>query len=150
MSDIPVPPSTDLVGEVADLLHAVGHRVRRGIRAELEPLGLTPARARALAAVVRADDAGSTVRMGDLAAQLRVAPRTATEVVDALAAAGLVERASDPCDQRAVTLRPTGAGRETAERAAGARHRTVAAMAADLAPADVEALRALLGRLDEG
>jgi DNA-binding MarR family transcriptional regulator len=46
-----------------------------------------------------------------LAERLHIAARSATEVVDALEARGLVERGPDPDDRRATLVRPTEAAR---------------------------------------
>ena len=45
-----------------------------------------------------------------LAAHLHIAPRSATEVVDALEAKGLVHRSPDPTDRRATLVSLTGRG----------------------------------------
>ena len=50
------------------------------------------------------------MRPGALAEHLRIAPRSATEVVDDLQERGLVERAPDPADRRATLVRLTEAG----------------------------------------
>lgn len=150
MRNIPEPDRPDTVGELADLLESVGRRVRRAVRAELEPFGLTPARGRALRAIVVADDAGNRVRMGDLAEALRIAPRSATEVVESLVAAGLVERDRDAGDRRAVALRPTDEGRAAATRMSVARRRAVADLSRALSDTELGSLRDLLRRLDQG
>jgi DNA-binding transcriptional ArsR family regulator len=49
-------------------------------------------------------EAGS-LRMGDLAAQLGVAARTVTDLVDGLEKAGLLTRRPDPRDRRATSVR---------------------------------------------
>ena len=51
------------------------------------------------------------MRPSALAERLHIAARSATEVVDALEAAGLVERTPDPDDRRATLVRPTDAAR---------------------------------------
>ena len=52
------------------------------------------------------------MRPSVLADHLRIAPRSATEVVDALEERGWVQRSPDPTDRRATTSTLTGAGRE--------------------------------------
>ena len=85
----------------------------------------------------------SPVRMADIAAALDVVPRTATSIVDALEAAGLVARSADASDRRAVLVRLTDDGRELQERLRWARVR-----AADEALAPLsESERAELARL---
>lgn len=51
------------------------------------------------------------LRMGELAERLGVSAATASRTVDALAAHGLVRRAADPDDARAVRVEPTARGR---------------------------------------
>ncbi|MFC8304276.1 MarR family winged helix-turn-helix transcriptional regulator [Specibacter sp. NPDC057265] len=55
---------------------------------------------------------GKPMRLKDLAERLRIAARSATEVVDQLEAKGLVGREADPSDRRATLIVPTAAGRE--------------------------------------
>jgi DNA-binding MarR family transcriptional regulator len=50
------------------------------------------------------------MRPGQLSQRLRIAPRSTTEVVDALVERGLVERHADPDDRRATLVTPTPAG----------------------------------------
>ena len=52
------------------------------------------------------------LRPGELARHLRIAPRSATEVVDELERRGLVGRRPDPADRRAVLVGLTDRGRE--------------------------------------
>ncbi|MEX5293939.1 MarR family transcriptional regulator [Kocuria sp. CPCC 205268] len=112
---------------LGDLLHAVFRRLRRRWAEQLAPFGLTPHQFRALDALAghtgahrhphdragaccREDGPGS-LRVKELADALRIAPRSATEVVDLLEQKGLVERVPDPSDRRAtlVALTPEGA-----------------------------------------
>src|SRR5699024_10014861 len=51
------------------------------------------------------------LRLSDLARRLRIAPRSATEVVDALCERGLVEREPSSTDRRATSLVLTAKGR---------------------------------------
>ncbi|MFF0902149.1 UNVERIFIED_CONTAM: MarR family transcriptional regulator [Kocuria sp. CPCC 205316] len=112
---------------LGDLLHAVFRRLRRRWAEQLAPFGLTPHQFRALDALAgcpggtghRHGPAGNcrhgggsgSLRVKDLADALRIAPRSATEVVDLLERKGLVERVPDPSDRRAtlVALTPRGA-----------------------------------------
>jgi DNA-binding MarR family transcriptional regulator len=50
------------------------------------------------------------MRLSELSDRLRIAPRSATEVVDALEARGLVQRRPDPGDRRATLVEVTGDG----------------------------------------
>jgi DNA-binding MarR family transcriptional regulator len=93
--------------ELSDLLMRAARTQRRRWRDVLAPWDLSPHQARALRVVCERDG----VRLSDLAEALHIAPRSATEVADGLQDRGLVERAPDPADRRAVLLRPTDDGR---------------------------------------
>ena len=99
---------SDEAAQLSDLVMRVARTQRRRWREVLAPWDLSPHQARALARGLRASDG---VRLSDLAETLHIAPRSATEVADGLQQRGLVERAPDPADRRAVLLRPTAEGR---------------------------------------
>ena len=88
---------------------AVAHQIRKRQVAALEPFGIGPSHSRALRVLERAD---GPMRLGDLAERLRIVPRSATDVVDALEASGHVQRRPDPHDRRAVLLELTPAGHD--------------------------------------
>jgi len=88
-----------------DLLFGTARRLRRELASALLEADVTPAQARALRIVME----HGAVRPSSLAEHLHIAARSATEVVDALEARGLVERAPDPDDRRATLVRPTPA-----------------------------------------
>lgn len=151
--------------DLGDLMHVVFRRLRRRWSAQLEPLGVTPHQVRALRGVAEgagggigsgagtraaagsvADDDGG-VRLRDLAGRLRIAPRSATDVVDQLESRGLVERAADPADRRAVRIRLTDGGRGLLRRVHEARRTEAADFFAVLAPADRAELARLLARV---
>lgn len=92
-----------------DLVMALARRVRRAHLDALSAWHVTPSQSRALR-VISLDEDG--VRPSVLAEQLRIAPRSATDVVDTLEERGWVRRSPDPTDRRATTLTLTGAGRE--------------------------------------
>ena len=54
------------------------------------------------------------MRLSELSEHLRIAPRSTTEVVDALQERGLVQREPDPHDRRATLVRLTDRGNEIA------------------------------------
>ncbi|KOX04929.1 MarR family transcriptional regulator [Micromonospora sp. NRRL B-16802] len=80
--------------------------MRRQTREALAPWDITPSQSRALGVLARHGE----VRPGTLAEHLRIAPRSATEVIDDLQARGLVERRSDPADRRATLVVLTAEG----------------------------------------
>lgn len=96
--------------ELGQLLPFIGRRLRHQRSQELEQFGLAPSQARAFAVITRFLDHGTELRLSTLADRLRIAPRSATEVVDALQAKGLIERVSSPGDRRAVAVQVTPEG----------------------------------------
>ena len=95
---------------LADAFRAVSRQLRHQTQQALAPWDVTPSQARALGVLTR----HGPVRLGTLSEHLRIAPRSATEVVDSLAAAGLVERRPDPDDRRATRVALTSRGGEAA------------------------------------
>jgi DNA-binding MarR family transcriptional regulator len=107
---------------LADAFRAVSRQLRVQTQQALAPWDVTPSQSRALGTLVR----HGAVRLGTLSEHLRIAPRSATEVVDTLVAAGLVERRPDPADRRATLVALTPRGEEV-----GAAIRTARAAEAD-------------------
>jgi DNA-binding MarR family transcriptional regulator len=95
--------------QTGDLVMAVARRVRRAHLEALARWQVTPSQSRALR-VLSSRPGG--MRPSVLADELHIAPRSATEVADALEERGWVARAPDPTDRRATTLTLTDAGRE--------------------------------------
>lgn len=141
-------PALERSGTAVDLILELARRLRRhGV--DTSPWQISPHQGRALGMIRRrcADPQHPGVRISDLAAALRIAPRSATEVVDALEAAGLVQRAPDPRDRRAVLVSPTETGRAVAEQIAAARRAAASSILASLTAPEQRALETLLGRL---
>lgn len=99
----PNPGSGD---STSDLLMTAARSMRRSFGEAMRAWDITPSQARALRIV---GELGS-VRLSVLAERLRIAPRSATEVVDALEERSLVAREPDPDDRRATCVVPTPAG----------------------------------------
>ena len=140
-----VPPSPD--DDLGELIVRAARSLRGRWREVLEPWDLSPHQARALMVVGRAEGG---MRLSALAEGLRIAPRSATEVVDGLAGRGLVERVPDPTDRRAVLVLVTDeGGRVMAE--VGAARAADARAALGRIPADERAeLARLLRRFVDG
>ena len=85
---------------------AVARRLRDTSQETLAPWDITPAQLRALRMLRR----HGIMRLSELSDRLRIAPRSATEVVDALEARGLVQRRPDPGDRRATLVEVTDDG----------------------------------------
>jgi DNA-binding MarR family transcriptional regulator len=129
----------DGMAALGDLLMRAARTLRRRFGAVLAPWDLSPHQARALRVV----GSGDGVRLSELAEALRIAPRSATEVADGLQERGLVERAADPTDRRAVVLTVTEAGRQVQREVDAARAADSAELFARLSAAD----RAELARI---
>ena len=129
--------------ELGELLMRVSRIQRRRWRNALAPWDLSPHQARALMVIC----AGDGVRLSDLAEQLRIAPRSATEVADALQERGLIERTPDPGDRRAIILRPTAEGRRIRGEIGAARAADSSELFARLSPGDRDALTRILRAL---
>ena len=92
---------------LGDAFGAVARRLRSASMASLSAWDVTPSQMRAIR-ILTGHEGG--VRSSELAHHLHIAPRSATEVIDALEAKRLVARSPDPTDRRAtlVSLTPRG------------------------------------------
>lgn len=95
---------------LSDLFWSVARRMRHASQESLARWDISPSHARVLGVLAR----HGTMRLSELARQLRIAPRSTTEVVDALEDRGLIERQPDPSDRRATLVVLTGTGAEVA------------------------------------
>jgi DNA-binding MarR family transcriptional regulator len=163
MAPDPAGPSVDDVGsdgsgpeeasaeevsaaELTERVMRVAHHIRRAAMATL-PVDLTPAQSRALRIIARAAE---PMRMGELAATLGVVPRSATGLVDALEATGMVVRTVDPSNRRSVLVSLTGRGLAVQEEMSKARAQAGAGMFDVLTGAERRQLAELLGRIAQG
>ncbi len=128
---------------LGDLLFAVSRRLRHRFVHSLAPTGLSPHHARALRLV----DRDGPMRLGELAAALHVVPRSVTDVVDALADAGLVAREPDPTDRRATVIRTTPEGHQRAMQVEELRQRDAEDLFGRLSASDRAELERLLHQL---
>ncbi|MEP9394259.1 MarR family transcriptional regulator [Gordonia sp. VNK1] len=90
-----------------DLVMTTSRALRRRWVGTLDPWHLSPHEARALRVVAHSENP----RLGEIAQRLRIAPRSATEVIDRLEDRGLTERVPDERDRRARCVRTTPEGR---------------------------------------
>jgi DNA-binding MarR family transcriptional regulator len=132
--------------QLADLFQRLTKRLRRAQLARLAPLGLTPAQERALRMITRSDE---PLRMTELADRLGVVPRSVTTVIDSLERAGLVRRAVDPANRRAIRLHLTDAGLAVREEMRQARRQASEDLFAPLSADQRRALIGLLAVLDD-
>ncbi|MGW9551319.1 MarR family winged helix-turn-helix transcriptional regulator [Citricoccus zhacaiensis] len=155
--------------DLGDLMHAAFRRLRHRWSHQLAPFDLTPYQFRALQAVGggahghgpdghgtcaehrRCQEAGRHIeeglRLKDIADRLRIAPRSATEVIDQLEAKGLVERRPDPADRRATRISLSGAGVQLREDVREARRREAGDYFSVLSQPDQAELARLLTEL---
>ncbi|WP_430785974.1 MarR family winged helix-turn-helix transcriptional regulator [Actinoplanes sp. G11-F43] len=118
---------------------AVTRRLREHTRVTLEPLHISPSQSRAVMVLSKHGE----MRLSALAEHLRIAPRSATEVIDDLQRRGLVQRKPDPSDRRATLVVLTEPGADTARRIREARATEGERLFAGLQPSD----RAELSRI---
>jgi DNA-binding MarR family transcriptional regulator len=100
--------AADLAGDdaLAEAFWAVARQLRERSQETLAPWDITPAHLRALRTLRR----HGTLRLSELSDHLHIAPRSTTEVVDALEARDLVRRRADPGDRRATLVEVTERG----------------------------------------
>ena len=128
---------------LSELFRLVNRRLRNLGRESSQPWDLTPAQSRALGVLLRQ----GPLRLSELAERLRIVPRSATEVVDALEGAGLVQRHPDPQDRRAVLVAPTERGARIGAAARAAREAEAERFFGVLSPADRADLTRILKTL---
>ncbi|MEV1332232.1 MarR family transcriptional regulator [Micromonospora costi] len=128
---------------LAEAFWGVARRLRHRTREALAPWDVTPSQARALGVLAR----HGVLRPGALAEHLRIAPRSATEVVDDLQRRGLVERRPDPHDRRATLVALTDEGVRTGSSIRAARQAEADRFFADLDPQDRAELARILRTL---
>ena len=141
-----IPPSErETEADLGDLVMRVARGLRQRGAAVTAPWDLAPHQARALRVVAR----HGQVRPGRIAAHLRVAPRSVTDVIDALEERGLVERAPDPDDRRATVVTLTAPGRRLVDEIDEARRTDAHSFFSQLSERDRATLRRILATLDE-
>jgi DNA-binding MarR family transcriptional regulator len=139
------PASTDPAGDesLADAFGAVARRLREKSAETLAPWDITPAHLRALRTLSR----HGTMRLSELSDYLQVAPRTATEVVDALESRDLVRRRPDPGDRRATLVEVTDHGASVLAEIRATRGTEAGRVFGRLSPADRAELARILTEL---
>jgi DNA-binding MarR family transcriptional regulator len=126
-----------------ELLMGAARALRRRWATGLGP-ELSPHDARALRVI---GHHGPT-RLGVVADHLRIAPRSATDVVDRLESRGLVHRAPDPADRRAMTVSLTELGESVLAEVDEARRVGAADFFGALSERERASLATILARLD--
>ena len=91
---------------LSEAFWAVARQLRETSQETLAPWDLTPAHLRALRMLNR----HGTMRLSELSDHLHIAPRSTTDVADALESRDLVRRRADPADRRATLVEVTERG----------------------------------------
>lgn len=136
--------STEQAGDdaLAEAFWAVARQLRERSQETLAPWDITPAHLRALRTLRR----HGTMRLSELSDHLHIAPRSTTEVVDALEARDLVRRRADPGDRRATLVEVTDDGGSVLDAIRGSEAERVFSR---LTPADRSQLARILRKLRE-
>jgi DNA-binding MarR family transcriptional regulator len=139
------PEHADPAGDesLAEALSAIARQLRARSVETLAPWDITPAHLRALSTLAR----HGTRRLSELSDHLQIAPRTATEVVDALQARDLVRRRADPGDRRAILVEVTERGAGVLAETRAARRAEAGRIFGRLSLADRAELARLLSKL---
>ena len=137
----PVDPASD--ESLSEALGAVARQLREKSAETLAAWSIAPAHLRALRMLNR----HGTMRLSTISDHLQIAPRTATEVVDALQASDLVRRRADPGDRRATLVEVTEHGADVLAEIRATRGPEAGRVFARLSPADRAELARILSKL---
>jgi len=91
---------------LAEAFWSIARQLREASQKTLAPWDITPGHLRALRVLTRF----GVMRLSELSDRLHIAPRSTTEVVDALESRDLVQRRPDPDDRRATLVELTEHG----------------------------------------
>ena len=137
------PDQTGTDETLADAFRSVSRQLRETSQETLAPWDINPSQFRAL----RMLNHHGAIRLSDLSGRLHIAPRSATEVVDALESRGLVERRPDPSDRRATLVELTAHGTSVLGAIRAARGTEAERLFDRLTPADRDHLARILRQL---
>lgn len=127
----------DTASDLSQLLGPLRRAVLRSTRGAADLPDLPEAQIELLRALAAEGSLGTKV----VADRLRIAPSTVSNLVKTMVASGLVERAADRADQRAVVLTPTPAALDLLDRYDRASTAALEGALAALPAADRAALR---------
>jgi len=128
---------------LSEAFWSVARQLRETSQKTLAPWDITPSHLRALRVLTR----HGMMRLSELSDHLHIAPRSTTEVVDALESRGLVERRPDPRDRRATLAELTAQGTGVLRAIRAARGTEAERVFDRLSPADREHLARILRQL---
>ena len=135
----------DSTEPLSEIFWAVARQLRGASQETLAPWDITPGHLRAL----RTLGHHGVMRLSELSGRLHIAPRSATEVVDALESRDLVRRRPDPGDRRATLVEMTEHGAEVMTAIRTARGNDAERLFGRLSPADRADLARILTQLRE-
>jgi DNA-binding MarR family transcriptional regulator len=130
---------------LSDAFRSVARLLRQTSLQSLARWDVTPSQSRALRVLTRHGE----MRLSELSEHLRIAARSTTEVVDGLAAKGLVERRPDPQDRRATLVGVTEHGVEVGQAIRAASGTETERIFDRLSPTDRTHLARILRKLRE-
>jgi DNA-binding MarR family transcriptional regulator len=130
---------------LSEAFRSVARQLRTTSQETLAPWDITPSHLRAMRVLTR----HGVMRLSELSDHLHIAPRSATEVVDALETRGLVRRRPDPDDRRATLVELTEHGTGVMEAIRTARGTEAERVFDRLSPADREHLARILRQLQD-
>ena len=136
-------PAAGADESLSEAFWAVARRLRETSQETLAPWDISPAHLRALRVLKR----HGTMRLSELSDHLGIAPRSTTEVVDALESRDLVRRRADPGDRRATLVEVTGHGADVLEAIRAARGPEAERVFGRLSQADRADLARILRKL---
>ncbi len=125
---------------LSEAFWSVARQLRETSQKTLAPWDINPSQLRALRVLTRY----GVLRLSELSDHLHIAPRSATEVVDALESRDLVQRRADPDDRRATLVEPTEHGADVLQAIRGTEAERVFGR---LSPADRAHLARILRKL---
>ncbi len=128
---------------LSEAFMSVARQLRGSSQEALAPWDLSPSHVRAL----RTLSHHGTMRLSTLSDHLHIAPRSTTEVVDALESRDLVRRRPDPDDRRATLVEVTEHGASVLEAIRAARGSKAERAFGKLSPADRDDLARILRQL---
>ena len=144
-SDMAAGPDSAGDEPLSEAFWSVARKLRETDTEALGPWDITPAQLRALRALKR----HGMMRLSELSDHLHIAPRSVTEVVDALESRGLVRRRADLGDRRATLVELTGHGVSTLEAIRAAREGEAERVFDRLSQADRVQLARILRKLQD-
>ena len=130
-------------GELLALLHTA-YVAQAAVESKLDAIGLSMAKLLALRALL---DAGGELPLGQLAERLSCVKSNVTQLVDRLAAAGLVARKPDPDDRRTRLAALTAEGRKACKEGIRVQQQAERTVLAGLSPRERRQLDGLLHKV---